>query len=149
MAPLLYHEKQVSLLCGVHALNTLLQGPYFSAHDLADIAREFDERERQLMASAGVESADFLRYMAVRATANATNHTQNLARASRTLPRAPTRRSPPSRPCAPRPSIPRLVGVPTGSVFRSDPPSRPGPSPPKPRRIPATPPRTATSAFRS
>jgi hypothetical protein len=106
MAPLLYHEKQVSLLCGVHALNTLLQGPYFSAHDLADIAREFDERERQLMASAGVESADFLRYMAVRATANATNHTQNLARASRTLPRAPTRRSPPSRPGAPPPRHP-------------------------------------------
>ena len=26
----LYHEKQVQLLCGVHALNTLLQGPYFT-----------------------------------------------------------------------------------------------------------------------
>ena len=63
-APLLYHEKQVSLLCGVHALNALLQGPYFSAHDLGTIAQEFDEKERQLMASAGVESADFLRYMA-------------------------------------------------------------------------------------
>lgn len=62
----LYHEKQVSLLCGVHALNTLLQGPYFTAHDLAAIAQEFDERERALMREAGVDSVDFLRYMAVR-----------------------------------------------------------------------------------
>jgi ataxin-3 len=64
MARLLYHEKQTSMLCGVHALNTLLQGPYFSAHDLAAIATEFDERERALMRESGVESADFLRYMA-------------------------------------------------------------------------------------
>jgi ataxin-3 len=64
MARLLYHEKQTSMLCGVHALNTLLQGPYFSAHDLAAIATEFDERERALMREAGVESADFLKYMA-------------------------------------------------------------------------------------
>ena len=111
MAPLLYHEKQVSLLCGVHALNTLLQGPYFSAHDLADIAREFDERERQLMASAGVESADFLRYMAVRATANTTNHTNNRARTSRTLPRARPPALPPSRPSAPAPVL-HPVGCP-------------------------------------
>lgn len=60
----LYHEKQVSLLCGVHALNTLLQGPYFTADDLRDIAAEFDQRERDLMKEAGVDSADFLRYMA-------------------------------------------------------------------------------------
>ena len=60
----LYHEKQVSLLCGVHALNTLLQGPYFTANDLRDIAAEFDQRERDLMKEAGVDSADFLRYMA-------------------------------------------------------------------------------------
>ena len=60
----LYHEKQVSLLCGVHALNTLLQGPYFTANDLRDIAAEFDLRERDLMKEAGVDSADFLRYMA-------------------------------------------------------------------------------------
>jgi hypothetical protein len=30
-----YHEKQDSSLCGQHALNTLLQGPYFTAVDLA------------------------------------------------------------------------------------------------------------------
>lgn len=70
----LYHEKQVSLLCGVHALNTLLQGPYFSAHDLGAIAQEFDERERALMREAGVESEDFLKYMAVGSRALHASH---------------------------------------------------------------------------
>ena len=64
----LYHEKQVSMLCGVHALNSLLQGPYFTAHDLGAIAQEFDAKEKALMREAGVDSADFLRYMAVRAS---------------------------------------------------------------------------------
>ena len=64
MAPSLYHEKQVSLLCGQHALNSLLQGPYFTAGDLTAIAVELDERERNLMRESGVESADFLKYMA-------------------------------------------------------------------------------------
>jgi ataxin-3 len=64
MPPSLYHEKQVSLLCGQHALNSLLQGPYFTAEDLTAIAVEFDERERNLMRESGVESADFLKYMA-------------------------------------------------------------------------------------
>ena len=54
MPPSLYHEKQVSLLCtGQHALNSLLQGPYFTAEDLTAIAVEFDERERNLIASLG------------------------------------------------------------------------------------------------
>ena len=64
MPPSLYHEKQVSLLCGQHALNSLFQGPYFTAEDLTAIAVEFDERERNLMRESGVESADFLKYMA-------------------------------------------------------------------------------------
>ena len=64
MPPSLYHEKQVSLLCGQHALNSLLQGPYFTAEDLTAIAVELDERERNLMRESGVESADFLKYMA-------------------------------------------------------------------------------------
>ena len=34
----LYHEKQLSSLCGVHALNNMLQGPYFGAGDLAQLA---------------------------------------------------------------------------------------------------------------
>jgi ataxin-3 len=60
----LYHERQFSLLCGQHALNSLLQGPYFTAEDLTAIAVEFDEREKNLMREAGVDSADFLKYMA-------------------------------------------------------------------------------------
>ena len=45
----LYHEKQLSALCGVHALNNLLQGPYFAPGDLADIARGLDQKERDLL----------------------------------------------------------------------------------------------------
>jgi ataxin-3 len=37
-------------LCAVHCLNTLLQGPYFSEIDLMQIAKEFDDQEKKLMA---------------------------------------------------------------------------------------------------
>lgn len=50
---LLYHEKQVAALCGVHCINTLLQGPYFSEIDLAQIAHQLDELERAVMAEGG------------------------------------------------------------------------------------------------
>ncbi|KAI0355746.1 Josephin-domain-containing protein [Trametes cingulata] len=45
--PLIYHEKQQegSMLCAQHALNSLLQGPYFTAPDLSEIARRLDETE--------------------------------------------------------------------------------------------------------
>mmetsp|Transcript_626 Transcript_626/g.920 ORF Transcript_626/g.920 Transcript_626/m.920 type:complete len:276 (-) Transcript_626:76-903(-) len=59
-----YFEKQQSGLCAVHCLNTLLQGAYFTAVDLAQIARQFDETERQLMATHGTDTNDFLKYMA-------------------------------------------------------------------------------------
>ena len=53
-----YHEKQVSALCGVHALNNLLQGPYYGAGDLADVARALDARELALLAEeAGAPAA--------------------------------------------------------------------------------------------
>ncbi|KAI0369654.1 Josephin-domain-containing protein [Pilatotrama ljubarskyi] len=47
LIPLIYHEKQQegSMLCAQHALNSLLQGPYFSAPDLSEIARRLDETE--------------------------------------------------------------------------------------------------------
>ena len=117
---LLYHEKQVSLLglralrceavcwffpiqqssplqvaslCGVHCLNTLLQGPTFSGMDLGQvrtttismsslsskgsrlvltgltldllqIAQDLDRQERAFMAEGGMESEDYLKYMA-------------------------------------------------------------------------------------
>ncbi|KAK3272673.1 hypothetical protein CYMTET_19044 [Cymbomonas tetramitiformis] len=61
---ILYHEPQVASLCGCHALNTLLQGPFFSEVDLASIAQDLDARERQLMMESGKESADFLKFLA-------------------------------------------------------------------------------------
>ena len=107
---LLYHEKQAShidvvelswrsicrvvvqeaALCGVHCLNTLLQGPYFSGFELGQvrpslsvtvlvlcsanlqkchsahslqIAQELDQMERAFMTEGGVDSADFLKFM--------------------------------------------------------------------------------------
>ncbi|GAQ79023.1 Ataxin-3 [Klebsormidium nitens] len=62
--PLLYHEKQESAICGVHALNTLLQGPYFTEVDLSQIALELDKNEREMMAESGLESSDYLKFMA-------------------------------------------------------------------------------------
>jgi ataxin-3 len=58
-----YHEKQVSGLCGVHCLNTLFQSPLFTEVDLGTFAAELDETERQVMAVGGVESKDFLKFM--------------------------------------------------------------------------------------
>ncbi|KAK9789207.1 hypothetical protein WJX73_000078 [Symbiochloris irregularis] len=62
---LLYHESQVAALCGVHCLNTLLQGPYFSEIDLAQIAAELDALERSVMAEGGLEASDYLNFMAM------------------------------------------------------------------------------------
>ena len=45
----LYHEKQELALCGVHALNNLMQGPAFGAGDLASIALKLDDAERALL----------------------------------------------------------------------------------------------------
>lgn len=60
----LYHERQEAALCGVHCLNTLLQGPCLSEWDLARAAHALDDAERALMASAGVETSDFVRFAA-------------------------------------------------------------------------------------
>lgn len=64
MGYLVYHEKQVAGLCGVHCLNTLLQGAYFTEIDLMTIAQELDRKEREVMAEFGTETSDFLKYMA-------------------------------------------------------------------------------------
>eukprot|EP01113_Clastostelium_recurvatum_P025639 TRINITY_DN3086_c0_g1_i1.p1 TRINITY_DN3086_c0_g1~~TRINITY_DN3086_c0_g1_i1.p1 ORF type:complete len:284 (+),score=82.38 TRINITY_DN3086_c0_g1_i1:25-852(+) len=60
----IYHEKQEGELCGVHCLNTLLQGSYFNEIDLATIAQALDEDERRLMMQEGAETPDFLKFMA-------------------------------------------------------------------------------------
>jgi len=60
----IYWEEQVASLCGVHCINNLLQGAYFSEGDFAEIAHALDEQERKLMASMGTETPDFLAHMA-------------------------------------------------------------------------------------
>lgn len=57
--------QQEGYLCAQHCLNALLQGPYFTAVDLADIARQMDEEERKRMAESGVDSEDYQRFLEV------------------------------------------------------------------------------------
>ncbi|KFD60607.1 hypothetical protein M514_12667, partial [Trichuris suis] len=45
----IFFEKQEGMMCAQHALNNLLQGAYFSAVDLAEIARKLDELERSVL----------------------------------------------------------------------------------------------------
>lgn len=60
----IFHERQASALCGQHCLNNLLQGSYFTPGDLADIAQELDQQERQMMLELGAETNDALRFLA-------------------------------------------------------------------------------------
>ncbi|CAH3138848.1 unnamed protein product [Porites lobata] len=59
----IFHEKQEGSLCAQHCLNALLQGPYFTAVDLADIARQLDEDERDRMAEGDVTSKDYQEFL--------------------------------------------------------------------------------------
>ncbi|VDP88028.1 unnamed protein product [Echinostoma caproni] len=43
----IFHEKQEGSLCAQHCLNALLQGPFFTAVDLAELARQLDEAEQR------------------------------------------------------------------------------------------------------
>jgi len=54
----------VASLCGVHCVNTLLQGSYFTEVDLATVALQLDSQEKKLMMEMGTETTDFLKYMA-------------------------------------------------------------------------------------
>jgi ataxin-3 len=45
-----YFERQAyDKLCGVHCLNSLMQGPYFNPFSLSEIAQKLDEMEKQLL----------------------------------------------------------------------------------------------------
>ncbi|XP_013400841.1 ataxin-3 isoform X2 [Lingula anatina] len=57
------NTEQEGSLCAQHCLNALLQGPYFTAVDLAEIARQLDESERRHMAVAGEDSEDYRRFL--------------------------------------------------------------------------------------
>ncbi|EPZ31317.1 the Josephin domain of Ataxin-3 in complex with ubiquitin molecule [Rozella allomycis CSF55] len=59
----IYFEKQEGQLCAQHALNNLLQGSYFTAVDLSEIARELDNEERTALAEGGMETKDYLKFI--------------------------------------------------------------------------------------
>lgn len=60
---MIFHEKQEGSLCAQHCLNSLLQGTYYNAVDLAEIARELDEQERQAMAMGNINSPEYLEFL--------------------------------------------------------------------------------------
>jgi ataxin-3 len=61
----IYWERQGSdRLCGVHCINSLLQGPFFDEIQLAQIAQDLDKTEKALMMEQGTNSKDFMKFMA-------------------------------------------------------------------------------------
>ncbi|XP_041353044.1 ataxin-3-like [Gigantopelta aegis] len=59
----IFHEKQEGSLCAQHCLNALLQGEYFSAVDLAQIAQRLDERERALRSEGGTLTHEYQNFI--------------------------------------------------------------------------------------
>ncbi|KAK0084280.1 hypothetical protein PV325_007324 [Microctonus aethiopoides] len=59
----IFHEKQEGYLCAQHCLNALLQGPYFNAVDLANLAQQMDEEERIRMAESGIDSDEYRHFL--------------------------------------------------------------------------------------
>lgn len=50
-----YWEKQgKDRMCGLHAINSLMQGPVFDVSTLFQIAHELDSAEREILESAGM-----------------------------------------------------------------------------------------------
>ncbi|KAF9184357.1 Ataxin-3 [Haplosporangium sp. Z 767] len=49
----IFHEQQEGNLCAQHCLNALLQGPYFTAIDLAELARQLDQKEQDALGNSG------------------------------------------------------------------------------------------------
>lgn len=47
---LIYHEPQEQRRCGLHAVNNLLQGPFYTSSDMDQIARRLDRLEKDLVA---------------------------------------------------------------------------------------------------
>lgn len=59
----IFHEKQEGSLCAQHCLNSLLQGPYFTAVDLSTLAQKLDDEERERMAECGEESEEYRKFL--------------------------------------------------------------------------------------
>lgn len=53
------------MMCGVHCINSLLQGPYFDEVTMSQIAWDLDQKEKELMSESGLASQDYLKYMQV------------------------------------------------------------------------------------
>ncbi|KAG7098576.1 hypothetical protein E1B28_000507 [Marasmius oreades] len=75
LSRIIYHEKQQpgSMLCAQHALNNLLQGNYFTAPDLSEIARNLDSLEQSYDEDRGASSSnmDDTGYFSVQVLENA------------------------------------------------------------------------------
>ncbi len=57
---LVYFEKQKNdRLCGLHALNSLLQGPYLDVGQLTEIGLGLNEMERQIMGSQAIVKKNY------------------------------------------------------------------------------------------
>jgi len=71
----IFFEKQEAALCAQHALNMLLQGSYFTAVDLAELARELDRRESGMLnnAAATSQNMDDSGYFSVQVVQHALN----------------------------------------------------------------------------
>ena len=53
----IYWEKQgKDRMCGLHCLNSLVQGPLFNESSLFNIAQELDKIEKSIMEDAGIPS---------------------------------------------------------------------------------------------
>ncbi|KAL8622938.1 hypothetical protein ACOMHN_027059 [Nucella lapillus] len=59
----IFHEKQEGSLCAQHCLNALLQNQYFTAVDLAHLAQNLDEQERQHMLEGGIDSCEYQHFL--------------------------------------------------------------------------------------
>jgi len=59
----IFHEQQEGSLCAQHCLNSLLQGQFYSAVDLAELATELDDMERVRMAEMGEENPEYQRFI--------------------------------------------------------------------------------------
>ena len=62
---IIYKYQQDGSLCAQHCLNSLLQGQFYSAVDLADLAKELDTMERLRMAEVGEDTPEYRQFMQV------------------------------------------------------------------------------------
>lgn len=59
----IFHEQQEGSLCAQHCLNSLLQGQFYSAVDLGELAAELDAMERRRMAEVGEDSPEYRAFL--------------------------------------------------------------------------------------